>query len=120
MISKNYRLIEKDVKKVLQKWKPFFSYWIVLNYSQNSHPFNRFGIIVSWKSVSSWVERNFFRRLFFNAVQKSIWVAHSDTLFYDLVFVVKKQTKLDKKSFESINTFEKDTLFLLKKLDLLK
>lgn len=120
MISKNYRLIEKDVKKVLQKWKPFFSYWLVLNYSQNSHTFNRFSIIISWKSVSSWVERNFFRRLFFSLVEKSIYIPHNDSLFYDLVFVVKKQTKLDKKSFESINTFEKDIHFLLKKLDLLK
>lgn len=34
----------------------------------------------------------------------------------DIVFVVKKQTKLDKKDFGSITTFEKDISFLLKKL----
>lgn len=115
MISKKYRLIEKDVKKVLQKWKPFFSYWIVLNYLPNELEYNRFSIIIGWKSVSTWVERNFFRRLFFTTIEKNIFKANENKA-YDFVFVIKKQTKLDKKSLESINTFEKDILFLLKKV----
>jgi hypothetical protein len=34
-----------------------------------------------------------------------------------MVFLLKKETKLDKKIFESINTFEKDINFLLKKIN---
>jgi len=41
----------------------------------------------------------------------------SDTNGKDIVFVVKKQTKLDKKDFDSITAFEKDISFLLKKLN---
>jgi hypothetical protein len=35
MIQKKYRLKEKQVKKVLQKGKPFFSYGIVKNSFKN-------------------------------------------------------------------------------------
>ena len=36
----------------------------------------------------------------------------------DVVFVVKKKTKLDKRDDASIKTFEKDMLFLVSKIDL--
>jgi hypothetical protein len=36
----------------------------------------------------------------------------------DLVFLLKKETKLDKNNFESINSFEKDIKFLLKKISI--
>jgi len=38
--------------------------------------------------------------------------------YFDVVFVVKKQTKLDKKSETSIRAFEKDILFLAQKIHL--
>jgi hypothetical protein len=36
--------------------------------------------------------------------------------YYDLIFVLKKQTKLEKNNLESINWFDNDMKFLLKKL----
>jgi len=117
MIKKIYRLKEREVKKVLKYKKPFFSYWIVLNILENKLDHNRFAIIIWSKSVKSGVERNFFRRRFYdfimnnNLINKNIFW---DNKFYDLVFVVKKQTKLDKKQQRSINSFINDLNFLIK------
>jgi len=70
VISKKNRLSEREVKKVLNKWKPFFSYWIVLNYLKNNSEINRFAIVIWWKSVNTNITRNFFRRLYYNLVVK--------------------------------------------------
>lgn len=130
MIPKINRLTEREVKKVLTRWKPFFSYWIVLNYQKNNLDINRFAIVIWWKSVKTSVERNYFRRRFFDLVRGSInflpfskgvseggGIKENNTIkSYDLVFVVKKQTKLDKKDENSINSFMKDIKFLLNKV----
>jgi ribonuclease P protein component len=112
VISKKYRLTEREVKKVLHKWKPFFSYGIVLNSCKNKCWYNRFAIVLWWKSVNCNVERNYFRRKFYDIVSsydfKNQWT--------DFVFVVKKKTKFDKKNLESILWFEKDLMFLLGKI----
>lgn len=119
MIKKIYRLKEKEVKKVLTYGKPFFSYWIVLNYNPNKLNYNRFAIVIWSKSVENSVIRNFFRRKFYNLIfdKKSIHLNNSKTeIWRDFVFVVKKQTKLDKKDKDSISMFEKDINFLLNKV----
>jgi hypothetical protein len=46
VISKKNRLTEREVKKVLGKSKPFFSYGIVLNYIPNKLTHNRFAIVI--------------------------------------------------------------------------
>ncbi len=112
MISKKYRLTEKQTKKVLQKWKPFFSYWIVLNFSKNKLNYNRFAVVIWWKSVKSNVERNFFRRFFYNKISQTEFLS----VWYDYVFVVKKQTKLDKNDKKSIFSLENDINFLINKI----
>ncbi len=149
MISKKYRLKENEVKKVLKFWKPFFSYWMVLNYNKNNLKHNRFAIIISWKNVDSSVKRNFFRRRFYDMVAWSIedkkesiecwikknrndlvnglflknsqWQLKIDNFklpaYCDLVFVLKKQTKLEKNNLESINWFDNDIKFLMKKFE---
>lgn len=116
MIKKIYRLNEFHVKKVLSQKKPFFSYGIVLNYSKNNLWYNRFAIIISWKSASNSVNRNFFRRKFYDLAKNYIIPKEKNT--FDMVFLLKKQTKLDKNDFESINSFEKDINFLIKKINL--
>lgn len=112
MISKKNRLRERMVKKVLTRWKPFFSYWIVLNYLKNNLKENRFAIVIWWKSVNTNVTRNFFRRKFYNLSLSNLkaekWI--------DFVFVVKKKTKLDKIDEKCILSFEKDIKFLLNKI----
>lgn len=114
MISKNFRLKENEVKKVLKFWKPFFSYWMVLNYKNNNFENNRFAIIISWKNTEWGVERNFFRRRFYDFCKEYLKWSN------DLVFVLKKQIKLDKTKIESINWFDKDITFLLKSINKIK
>jgi hypothetical protein len=53
MIKKNFRLKEREVKKVLKYSKPFFSYGIVLNSFKNKLKYNRFAIVIGSKSVKS-------------------------------------------------------------------
>lgn len=112
VIQKINRLSESEVKKVLTRWKPFFSFWIVLNYCKNNFNHNRFAIVIWAKSVNTNVSRNFFRRQFYNISWENLIFSAG----YDLVFVVKKQTKLDKNDEKSINSFIKDIKFLLNKI----
>ncbi len=115
MLKKKYRLKEREVKKVLGKTKPFFSYWIVLNVKLNRKNYNRFAIIIGSKSVNINVTRVFFRRYFYNFIKLSTLFSSLDNKKYDFVFIVKKQTKLDKKDKNTILKFEKDLSFLEKK-----
>ncbi len=119
MISKNFRLKEEEVKKVLKFWKPFFSYWMIMDYKKNNFENNRFAIIISGKNVETSVERNFFRRRFYESVDKSwfTWKQEEKKIYYDFVFVLKKQTKLDKTKIESINWYDNDINFLLKAIN---
>ncbi len=112
MIPKKNRLSEREVKKVLTRWKPFFSYGIVLNYIKNKCERNRYAIVIWWKSVKTNVSRNYFRRMFYDLVKESLELNR----WLDFVFVVKKQTKLDKNDENSINSFKKDINFLLNKI----
>ncbi|MFA5917191.1 MAG: ribonuclease P protein component [Candidatus Gracilibacteria bacterium] len=116
MISKDYRLKENEVKKVLKYGKPFFSYGLVLNYTKNNLKHNRFAIIISGKNVDSSVKRNFFRRRFYDMVNVEMGKGQNPQTYHDLVFVLKKQTKLEKNNLESINGFDNDVKFLLKKM----
>ena len=115
MIKKIHRLKEREVKKVLQKGKPFFSYNIVLNSFPNKKTYHRFAIVIGSKSIRTNVERNFFRRKFYDLVSDSCSDREKWT---DFVFVVKKKTKLDKRDDTSISSFEKDIRFLMKKIHL--
>ncbi len=114
MISKILRLKEKEIKKVLRRSKPFFSYGIVLNSSPNTLWFYRFWIVIWAKSVSSNVTRNHFRRFFYDQVKK-FFPESSVSKWYDFVFVVKKEKLLDKKDEKSIRDFAQDIHFLFKK-----
>ncbi len=116
MILKEYRLKEKEVKKVLKIWKPFFSYWIVLNSLVNKLSYNKFSIVIWSKSVNTNVTRNFFRRFFYNKIHLFTKKSLQNNKYLDLVFIVKKQTKLDKKDKKTIISFEKDLDFLIKKI----
>jgi len=112
VISKKNRLSEREVKKVLTRWKPIFSYGVVLNYLKNNLNMNRYWIVIWWKSVNTNVTRVFFRRTFYDFV----WTNIKWKKGIDYVLVVKKQTKLDKKDKNSILSFKKDIKFLLNKI----
>lgn len=115
MISKENRLHEREVKKVLRMRKPFFSSGVVVNQIPNKLGYNRFAIVIWAKSVDSNVSRNFFRRRFYDLVQNHLIVQDKNSA-KDYVFVVKKQTKLSAKQTESYNLFLKDIKFLIKKI----
>jgi hypothetical protein len=115
MIKKKFRLKEREVKKVLGKWKPFFSEWIVLNSTLNKVGFNRFSIVIWWKSVNTNVTRVFFRRRFFDKIMENNYLL-DNIIWKDFVFVVKKKNKLDRKDLVAIKTFKKDLNFLIKKV----
>lgn len=117
MISKKYRLKERDVKKALIKWKPFFSYSMVLNILKNTKGYNRFAIVLGAKSVKNSVERNYFRRKFYNKIKDENFLknfSENEWIWQDFVFVIKKKTKLVKNEQKSINEFEKNLNFLIK------
>ena len=114
MIAKIYKFKEKELKKVLRKWKPFFSHDIVLNSGTNTCNHNRFWVVIGGKSVVNSVERNFFRRAFYNEVQQ--FCSLESWWFFDCVFVVKKQAKLDAKDEKNVAKFKKDIHFLLRKV----
>ncbi len=111
MLQKKYRLKEREVQKVLRKWKPFFTATVVSNTLKNKLGHNRFAIVIGGKSVKNAVERNYFRRLFYDTVSPFILKWECDS-----VFVVKTKTKLqlwEKKIHES---FKNDILLCVKKL----
>jgi len=114
MIKKIFRLKEKEVKKVLKFWKPFFSYWIVLNKTVNKLSYNRFWIVLGSKSVNNNITRNFFRRKCYGLL-KNICILKNINKNYDVVLVIKKKLKLNRKNNDSIISFEKDLNFLIKK-----
>lgn len=49
MISKKYRLTERELRKVLARKKPFFSYMFIANVSANKEICGRSGILLSGK-----------------------------------------------------------------------
>ncbi len=115
VISKKFRLKQREVKKVLQRGKPFFSYGIVLNYTKNKLSNNRFAIVIWWKSVITNVQRTSFRRKFYDLMREYIDIKNNDS-YYDFIFVVKKQTKLNGRDVDSVQSFQKDIQFLIWKV----
>lgn len=113
MIKKEFRLKENEVKKVLSKWKPFFSYWVVLNKIPTKLSHSRFAIILWSKSVNNNITRNYFRRRFYDHILNS--KIYNNNICFDFVFVVKSKLKLDIKDINTINNFIKDIDFLINK-----
>ncbi|MDA9129311.1 ribonuclease P protein component [Candidatus Gracilibacteria bacterium] len=100
---------EREVKKVLQKGKPFFSYNIVFNRVPNRLGYSRFAIVVSGKSAKNAVIRNVYRRMYYEAcrpyIQKNLG---------DIACVVKTKTKLTGDS-DDIHKIHSEILYLFDK-----
>jgi ribonuclease P protein component len=109
MIKKKYRLKECDVRKVLKWNKPFFSYWLIANMKKNFLGYSRFCIALSTKNTKTSINRNFFRRRFYDISRNYIlkW-------WYDFVFIPKKWKTFDQKNWTQITDFDKDINFILK------
>lgn len=112
MLKLEYRLAEREVKRVLQKWSPFFAYNLVVNSIPNKKNKNRFAIVIWAKSVKLAVHRNFLRRRFYDMM-----TAYLDSeKGRDIVFVIKKKSVFNLKNKEDFLAFERDLDFLCKKI----
>ena len=109
MIAKKYPLTENELRKVLQKRKPFFSYNIVANIYPNTLGYIRCGIVLSSKQTPWSVNRNTFRRHMYDVSSQYI-----KDLSVDVVFVIKKGVVFDRKNTEQIRDFMRDIQFLWK------
>lgn len=112
MLKKSLRLAEREVRRVIWKWKPFFSYWIVLNKLKSRRNYSRFAIVIWWKSTRTAISRNFFRRRFYENMRTNVDAIES---WFEYVFIVKKNLKLDHNDDSSVKLFDKDISFLLSK-----
>jgi ribonuclease P protein component len=111
MIAKEYRLTEREVRKVLSRRKPFFSYMFIANVLENKLAHGRCGILLSGKVTKGSVNRNFFRRKFYDSSFTRL-----QKLPFDIVLVPKKGTLLDYKDWSQVAEFEKNIMFLMKKI----
>lgn len=106
MIAKKYRLTEWEIRKVFLRKKPFFSYLFVANIRKNSLGHARLAIFLSAKHARGSVNRNFFRRLFYD---------HSHMIlnqWYDIVIIPKKGTILSHHDTEIQKDFIENLTFL--------
>lgn len=78
MIAKEYRLTEREVRKVLSRKKPFFSYMFVANVLENKLEHGRCGILLSGKVTKGSVNRNFWRRRFYDLFLPTLGKLHAD------------------------------------------
>lgn len=84
MIAKKYRLSEREIRKVFREKRPFFSYMLIANVQKNTLGYSRFGILLSGKVTPGSVNRNTFRRIFYDMSHDLLHAG------YDIVVVVKK------------------------------
>ena len=106
MLAKHYRLKEREVKKVLRKGKPFFSYTLVLQRFPNRLSRGRFAIVIGAKSVPNNVMRNHYRRIFYTQMQQ-----YSQDISSDIVCVIPKKVRLEK-TFDSEQKFIRDLRYI--------
>lgn len=111
MIAKIFRLNENQVKKVLQKKKPFFSYWIVANTIKNSLGHSRIGIVLNSAQTKWSVNRNRIRRHIYDLSAPYIL-----GLGVDIVYMFKKRTLLNSKDTLLMAEIAKDIPFLMRKI----
>jgi ribonuclease P protein component len=111
MIAKRFRLQENQVKKVLQKKKPFFAYGVVANVIPNSLGYARIATILSGAQTRWSVNRNTLRRRVYDLSSPFI-----SGLWVDIVYMFKKKTLLDSKDPSLMAEIEKDIPFLMKKI----
>ena len=112
MITKEHRLIERDIRRVLKFKKPFFSYSVVANVAQNRIGKPRFGSVFPAKAVTGSVSRNFFRRRSYDLARPYL----ENPSASDVVIVPKKGKPLDHRDPVAVAAFENDVSQLYRKI----
>lgn len=112
MIPKKFRLKEREIKKVFHQKKPFFSSLFIANVRPNQFGANRFAILLGSKSIHGSVERNFFRRTFYQETLPFLTQQGS----FDVLFVPKKKVVFCKQDSANVAEFTREIRYLLKKI----
>lgn len=105
MIAKKFRLCEHEVKKVLRARNAQFSDVFIGNIIQNKGESSRFALVLSSKATKSSVDRNFFRRRFYDYLRTEN-LAFSIPQHFDIVCLPKKGVTFSRRDEASIQKFD--------------
>jgi ribonuclease P protein component len=120
MIAKRFRLTESQIGKVLKNKKPFFSNLLIANAARNGLEVSRFALILSGKVAKTSVDRNFYRRRFYDRV--AIYLGEQNASGkqalpgIDTSFVVQKGNICGRRDLSMISKFETEVDTLLRKV----
>jgi ribonuclease P protein component len=120
MIAKRFRLTESQIGKVLKNKKPFFSNLLIANAARNGLEVSRFALILSGKVAKTSVDRNFYRRRFYDRVALYLDEQNASGVQalagIDASFVVQKGNICERRDLPMITKFETEVDTLLRKV----
>ena len=120
MIAKRFRLTESQLGKVLKNKKPFLSNLLIANAARNGLEVSRFALILSGKVAKTSVDRNFYRRKFYDRVAHYLKTLNesntSNITGTDTSFVVQKGNICNRRDAMMIAKFEIEVDMLLRKI----
>ena len=105
MIAKKFRLCEHEVKKVLRARNAQFSDVFIGNIIQNKGGSSRFALVLSSKAAKTSVDRNFFRRRFFDYI-RSINLTQELSIHSDIVCLPRKGKVFSRRDTASVESFD--------------
>ncbi len=89
MLAQKYRLSkEKDINRVFRNKNTLFGKSVVLNWSPNQLTNSRFAFVVSNKTFTKAVDRNYYKRVLRDIIQQLIASVPNQL---DIVMVIKKE-----------------------------
>ncbi len=110
MLAKKYRLgKDKDIRRVYQNQAAVFGRGIIINFANNNLSHSRFAFVVSAKTLSKAVDRNYYKRLLRDIVYQSLTIIPTAL---DIVIVIKKE--ITRMNFQEI---QQELNMLVKKLN---
>jgi ribonuclease P protein component len=115
MIAKKFRLCEHEVKKVLRARNAQFSDVFIGNIIQSKGESSRFALVLSSKATKTSIDRNFFRRRFFEFIRTKNLMQTFSTQF-DVVCLPKKWKVFSRRNIASIDDFDKWLTVLMRRI----
>jgi ribonuclease P protein component len=114
MIAKRFRLTESQLGKVLKNKKPFFSHLLIANAARNGLEVSRFALILSGKVAKTSVDRNFYRRRFYDIVARHL--NQPSKIGIDASFVIQKGNVCNRRDSTMVSKFDSEVDNLLHKV----
>ncbi|MFA5230141.1 MAG: ribonuclease P protein component [Candidatus Paceibacterota bacterium] len=88
MLARQYRLAkEKDIRTVYKNKAALFGRSVIVNFGRNNLTNSRFAFVVSAKTLSKAVDRNYYKRILRDIIYKLLDVIPTNL---DIVIVIKK------------------------------